>query len=163
MSDTPISWALLLLCIFSTLSFYRSCKESYHVSNYQTDWCFYVCWWRVITGVIILILKCATEDEFPGDRRCQSGTHCCSTLFSELPYMVMSAVTYSYMPDKVCRGLTTDNMLNAIMWNSLFHLLPLLYRLIISCKDEPDCHRVTLHLAAAIFVGAILFHRKIYC
>ena len=173
MSDTPkidsncvISCTLLLVSIIFTCSFYLTCKESDNVSHHLTNWCFYICCWRVVTGVIIVMVKCGYEDENPGEKNCRSIAHCCSSLVSELPYILMSAVMYKNLPDEVCRGLNTDDVINALFWNSSYHLLPLLYRLIISCcKDKSNYWGLcaTLHFAALIFVVFILFHPMIYC
>ena len=169
MSDTPkikinrncvISWILLLISISCACYFYHTCKESDNVSHDLTNWCFYICCWRVVSGIWILLAKSGYDAEHSGDKDSDSVAHCSSTL-SELPLTVMSAISYKYMPDEVCQGPTTDDVLRSLFINNFFQVLPLLYRLIISRKAH--CLNFTLHLATFTFAFVTFVYPIINC
>ena len=159
MAGTPICKFLCGVVWMGSIAFgwyfYSLCQESQFVSSQQINWYRGVWFFSTVTGIIIQLLECCfcsspgTEEKWFVD--CIYG---CATLFSNMPIVIISLVTFENMPPEVCQSPTIDG----VIFNAVLHLPPLLYRLSGSCSHECSFYCTILHLLGLLIVGVIILH-----
>ena len=131
------------------------------VTLFPVNWYFGVWLFSTVAGIIIQLLECysccvnspGTEEKWSMD--CIYG---CATVFSNMPIVIISLVTFEYMPPEVCQSPTIDRIIKAVDLNAVLHLPPLLYRLSRCYNHECSFYCTILHLLGLIFVGVIILH-----
>lgn len=137
------------LCYFQ-LS--RVCQESYHVSDFLSTCCYYLCCWRLFTVVYLKgwELFC---DYVVNERGCSTRIPRWA-LLGDLPVLLVSLAMFELMPSQVCRGPNT-NVLLFLQVNSAFHLLLIIWHI----KNERSLFFATLNILVSL-CAAIVFLRS---
>ena len=161
MAGTPICNFLCAVVWMVSIAFgwyfYSLCQESHFVLSQQVNWYLGVLLFSTVAGIIIQLLECCINS--PGtEEKFMDCIYGCATVFSNMPIVIISLVTFEYMPPEVCQSPTIDRIIKAVDFNAVLHLPPLLYRLSRCCNHECSFYFTILHLLGLIFVGVIILH-----
>ena len=140
--------------------FYTLCKESDYVPQQETKLYFGVWIISTVVGIVIQLLECfiCCYISSESGERALDCIYGFATLFSNVPLIFISLVTFEYMPLEVCQGPTTEKIITAVDINVLLHLPPLVYRIARPCKHECSCYSVIFHLIGLVFVCVVILH-----
>ena len=153
------SWAVLLVSICSALYVHKACGDCPHIDEFWASWCFYLCWVKIIGGVLLKLLEYCYMNENPHDQGCSPQSECWTFFITDLPILVLSIAVLWSQP--TCEESSKfSSFLRACWINGLISMVIYVYYMLDSVIKRGDrctaaIYFITVMTAEVVFLRSL--------